>query len=59
MRAEIAAEIAERIRESGDDPDRYAREVESLSESIESELIEAGRSPSEIVEMLKDGRINP
>jgi hypothetical protein len=59
VRAEIAAEIAERIRESGDDPDRYEREVESLSESIEAALIEAGRSPTEIVEMLKDGRINP
>jgi hypothetical protein len=59
VRAEIAAEIAERIRESGDDPDRYTSEIESLSEGIESALIEAGRSPAEIVEMLKGGRINP
>jgi hypothetical protein len=59
VRAEVAAVIAESIRESGDDPDRYTLEVEGLSETIEAALIEAGRSPVEIVEMLKDGRINP
>jgi hypothetical protein len=59
VRYEIAAVIAERIRESGDDPDHYTREVENLSEMIEAALIEAGSSPGEIVEMLKDGRINP
>jgi hypothetical protein len=59
LRAEIAAEIAARIRESGDDPDRFTREIEGLSEQIEAALIELGRSPTEIVEMLKDGRINP
>jgi hypothetical protein len=59
VRYEIAALIADRIRESGDDPIRYTREIEGLSERIEVALIEAGRSPSEIVEMLKDGRINP
>jgi len=59
VRYEIAALIVDRIRESGDAPIRYTREIESLSEMIEAALIEAGRSPSEIVEMLKDGRINP
>jgi hypothetical protein len=59
VRTEIAATIAERIRESGDDPDHFTREIESLSERIEAALVELGRSPSEIVEMLKDGRINP
>lgn len=59
VRAEIAAVIAERIRASGDDPERYTREIESLSETIEAVLIDEGRSPLEVVEMLKDGRINP
>jgi len=59
VRYEIAALIADRIRESGDAPIRYTREIESLAEKIEVALVEAGRSPSEIVEMLKDGRINP
>ena len=59
VRAEIAATIAERIRESGDAPDRFTREIEGLSEAIEAALVELGRSPAEIVEMLKDGRINP
>jgi len=59
VRAEVASAISERIRESGDDPDRYEREVQSLSEQIEAALIESRRSASEVVEMLQDGRINP
>jgi hypothetical protein len=59
VRTEIAAAISERLREAGEDPGRFAREIEGLSEKMEAELIDGGRSPYDVVEMLKDGRINP
>jgi hypothetical protein len=58
-RSEIAGAISERLREAGKAPDDYGREIESLSEQIEAALIDDGRSPYDVVEMLKDGRINP
>jgi hypothetical protein len=59
VRGEIASAISERLREAGKDPDDYVREVESLTEQIEAQLIDGGRSPYDVVEMLKDGRIDP
>lgn len=59
VRVEITAALSERLRESGKDPGRYEREIESLSEQIEAQLIDGGHSAHDVVEMLKDGRINP
>jgi len=59
VRTEIAAAISERLGEAEKEPDRYESEIESLSEKIEAALIDGGRSPYDVVEMLKDGRINP
>lgn len=59
VRAEIRAAVEESVRESGRDPANFESEIDSLTHQIERRMLDEGRSPQEVEQMLKDGRIKP
>jgi hypothetical protein len=59
VRKELRREIEQSIRKKGLDPDDYAVQVEALSEQIQLQIIDEGRSVEEIGRMLEKGELGP
>jgi len=59
VRREVRREIEKSIREKGLDPDDYDAQVEALTEQIQVQIIDEGRSTEEIGQMLEKGELGP
>jgi len=59
VRDEVRALLEERVRKSGRDPREVASEVDSLTEQIERQILEEGRTFEEVEQMLQRGEIQP
>jgi len=58
-RADIRAALEKSIRDAGEEPRLFEREVDSLARQIEGLVFDEGNSLEEIEQMIQDGQLNP
>jgi hypothetical protein len=59
VRAQVHADVEEIFRQRGEDPERQADKVDSLTRQIEELLLDQGKSAAEVQQMLRSGAITP